>query len=153
MTKEEKNDLIVALCGYLPYGVWVEFSDGMSTKLTNVDLLHKYNKTNYVQEIEGSTDVLHDGTYVELEDIRPYLRPMVSMTDEEKFVVATLMTLNDKTTHEKKGEKTIPVSVFKTYIQFLNKHFFDYSNLIERGLALKAPKDMYEISYTTTGNE
>ena len=30
-------------------------------------------------------------------------------------------------------------------INWLNKHHFDYCGLIEKGLALKAPEDMYKI--------
>ena len=30
------------------------------------------------------------------------------------------------------------------FVDTLNKHHFDYRNLIEKGLALEAPEDMYK---------
>ena len=31
------------------------------------------------------------------------------------------------------------------YVDWLNEHHFDYRGLIEKGLALEAPEDMYKI--------
>ena len=59
--------------------------------------------------------------------IKPYLRPMSSMTNEEKTYY---FAINEN-----------PV----TCIDWLNSHHFDYRGLIEKNLAINAPDDMYSI--------
>jgi len=62
-------------------------------------------------------------TYVtskqKLVDIKPYLRPMSSMTEEEEDELCELFTLSDCSA-----------------IDWLNAHHFDYRGLIQKGLAL-----------------
>ena len=69
--------------------------------------------------------------------IKPYLRPMSSMTEEEKkeydefeFISASHFAHGIEA-----GELT----------EWLNSHHFDYRGLIEKGLALPAPEGMYEV--------
>ena len=58
----------------------------------------------------------------------PYLRPMSSMTEEEvnEYNIAI--------------DKDIAP---ERIVDWYNLHHFDYRGLIEKGLALEAPKDMY----------
>lgn len=59
-------------------------------------------------------------------DVKPYLRSMSSMTEKEKNVyVNTFLAMWDA-------------------IDWLNAHHFDYRGLIEKGLAIEAPEDMYK---------
>jgi hypothetical protein len=70
-------------------------------------------------------------------DIKPYLRPMSSMTEEEfKEYKSTWVYL--------KHEPYTCVQSVESY-DWLNANFFDYRGLIEKGLALEAPDDMYKI--------
>ena len=65
-------------------------------------------------------------------DIKPYLRPMSSMTEEEK--------------NEHFG-RTMTIDIVETsqqVIDWLLKHHFDYRGLIPMGLALEAPEGMYK---------
>ena len=68
-----------------------------------------------------------------LSEVKPYLRPMSSMTEEEK---AEYHSLCD--------------SYYGIYfdtvdsIDWLNAHHFDYRGLIEKGLAIEAPEGMYK---------
>ena len=92
-------------------------------------------------------DVDSDSFYVE--NIKPYLRPMSSMTDEEKGEL--------KLEQEKDEELFIQVinksqngddSLLGTVIphcaeDWANKNHFDYRGLIEKGLALEALEGMY----------
>ena len=58
-----------------------------------------------------------------------YLRPMSSMTEEEW----------------KEYSQAIGKSFsFTDEVDWLNAHHFDYRGLIEKGLALEAPEDMYK---------
>ena len=62
---------------------------------------------------------------------KPYLRPMSSMTLEEE--------------REYNLTKTLSIIDYPTLESFdwLNAHHFDYRSLIEKGLALEMPKEMY----------
>lgn len=67
---------------------------------------------------------------------KPYLRPMSSMTEEEyENFRKTVKWFErfDKPTFE---------WTYESY-DWLNAHHFDYRGLLERGLALEAPEDMY----------
>ena len=65
-----------------------------------------------------------------IEDVKPYLRPMSSMTEEEE------KQFQDVNMYE------LPYMV--EGIDWLNAHHFDYRGLINDGLALEAPEGMYE---------
>lgn len=75
--------------------------------------------------------------------IIPYLRPMEDMTKEEyqEYIKLAHYTGAGVLTTVF-GEKSIWVPSLEK-IDWLNQHHFDYRGLIEKGLALKAPKDMY----------
>ena len=144
MTQEEKSILLQDLCARLPYGV-------------------KCNA--FLKQIDGSSKSIF-GTFkgyngwatvgnnlVGIETVRPYLRPMSSMTEGEKEEFHKLKQFS-VTVVMPNG-----VSLLKpTYIvdleedgdglnhlyDWLNAHHFDYRGLIEMGLALEAPKEMYK---------
>lgn len=78
------------------------------------------------------------------ETIKPYLRPMSSMTEEECKELGELPA-----TIENVGE-TLPNAPYyievarPEQIDWLNVHHFDFRGLIEMGLALEAPEEMYK---------
>lgn len=76
--------------------------------------------------------------------IIPYLRPMEDMTKEEyqEYIKMTHYT-GVGVLKTVLGEKSVWVPSLEK-IDWLNQHHFDYRGLIEKGLALKAPKDMYK---------
>jgi hypothetical protein len=127
MTQEDKNLLLKDLCARLPYKV-----KGIIT----------YDKSNTTFTVEGiDNNVLHLSDAVEcyVEDFKPYLRPMSSMTSVEVLEYISLkesIVASDDMTY-----------YFETYesIDWLNAHHFDYRGLIEKGLALEAPENMYKI--------
>lgn len=138
MTHEEKQLLTKDLCGRLPYDVIVledtdqTFDGGSIGVLTDI---RKYNGNKY-PKLKGQYLLFteHSLTPVTIEEVRPYLRPMSSMTEEEKedfgvpFTTEGLVTLAD----------TVEC------MDWLNSHHFDYRGLIPMGLALEAWKDMYK---------
>ena len=71
------------------------------------------------------------GYNAEYRYLRPYLRPLSSMTEEEKFMYFQLSECKSI------GGKA-------EFIDWLNAHHFDYRGLIEKGLALEAPEGMYK---------
>ena len=123
MTQEEKDLLLRDLCARLPYGVKFQLTDDdgivYNTTLTGIDL---DTGIFYGADIDCSFGRCH------IENIRPYLRPMSSMTEEEKQV----LELCDAFV----GPRSIELKV-----DFYNKQHLDYRGLIEKGLALEVTKE------------
>lgn len=117
MTKEEKELLLKDLSARLPYGTFVQFEvDGhKAIKALTVDFL--------------------SCTWYHTELIKPYLRPMSSMTKAEREEENKLWDIITKTRND----------LHYLYTDFLLSHHLDYRGLIPMGLALEAPEDMYKI--------
>ena len=67
---------------------------------------------------------------------------MSSMTEEER---EELQSLHDIITDENYGDGYSPSAwdAIADFCEYCNKHHLDYHGLIGKGLALKAPEDMY----------
>ena len=131
MTQEEKQILLKDLCARLPYKVKGVYA---RTDIKNMSICEI--TTHLYGELEESFNGKEKYEFI------PYLRPMSSMTEEEKYTYRHMLgaTLNSE------GESIMYVYVedFPTVIDWLNAHHFDYRGLIEKGLALEAPEDMYK---------
>ena len=130
MTQEEKQLLLKVLSTMLPYHVrckiWLK--DG-TIEEGPLDLQHNYG------------DVLRDAFYYnKIIDIKPYLRPMSSMTEEEAMEYANCGNI---IANSPQNNYLIPNH---NCVDWLNAHHFDYRGLIEKGLALEAPEGMYNLN-------
>ena len=81
--------------------------------------------------------------------IKPYLRPMSSMTEEEKKEISELLDApieidSDGDITYLGGYSIIPCSDYQIYIDYLISHHFDFRGLIPMGLAIEAPEGMYK---------
>ena len=84
-------------------------------------------------------DVLRDAFYYnKIVDVKPYLRPMSSMTDEEE---KEYRNIDNRSYSCPIDYAHIPAS---ERIDWLNKNHFDYRGLIPKGLALEAQEGMYK---------
>ena len=129
MTKEEKELLLKDLCARLPYGVRM--------KGVNEDF-----------ELSTSTSPKRLSYVLNSADFKLYLRPMSSMTAEEFSEYYNIkynkITYRDNYKRIDVGKfHNVGIIPIEEYIDWLNSHHFDYRGLIEKGLALEAPKDMY----------
>ena len=124
MTQEDKNILLKDLCARLPY---------------KVKVLHDYDKKfkeglvcypSGLTKYENRTCITAFGVVepLELDEIKPYLRSMDSMTEDE----------------ERELEETVQYTQFtlESY-DYLNSIHVDYRGLIEKNLALEAKPEMY----------
>lgn len=135
MTQEEKELLLVDLCARLPYNII------MNGKLTN-----NIGRDNidFVLEPALLAAAIACGC-------KPYLRPMSSMTEEERkfyYGIVHIQRFEDNYEIDAPSDNpitTIEISRISEVIDWLNKHHFDYRGLIPMGLALEAPKDMYVV--------
>lgn len=122
MTQEEKQLLLKDLCARLPYGV-----------IINKEVSRSYQIEELVDIGYGQrSDEVYINGYP-LKKSRPYLRLMSSMTEDE------INEYENFITNEKDDQLR-----FCNELVFYNSHHLDYRGLISRGLALKAPENMYK---------
>lgn len=137
MTQEEKELVLIDLCGRLPYGVRCSYPYGVDT-LQSIDLEDMSLTFNSV-----------DDNYYELDrNIEPYLRPLSSMTEEEYNDMYNQLYSSQEEFYRNCSNtdyigKYIRLITNDTVNDWLNKNMFDYRGLIKRGLALEAPEGMY----------
>jgi hypothetical protein len=70
-----------------------------------------------------------------ISDIKPFLHPMSSMTEEQKN-----QWFNAINHYDKEGN---PILTSTESINWLNANHFDYMGLIEKGIAIEAPRGIY----------
>lgn len=132
MTQEEKQLLLIDLCARLPYGVKIHGPK------ENDDILWELD---YNMDIKKIVD---DGWL-------PYLRPMSSMTEEERkefsifigktetYIQKICLDSDSMVNPIIGGFKCVYWGLFDKCVDWLNAHHFDYRGLITIGLALEAP--------------
>lgn len=145
MTKEEKQLLLKDLCGRLPYGVKCVFhgKDGciIPSTILRVDVENELVTIRPDMQKDKSPSYIHL-----IEHIEPYLRPMSSMTEEEKVKIREQAHRYDSEVLKNAfEEKKLDGTAITHYAaDWCNENHFDYRGLIEKGLALEAPEDMYK---------
>ena len=137
MTQEEKQLLLNDLSARLPYGVFIHYhwsregstiDEDRELDFSDVETL-KYNIENPQND------------WCEI-SWKPYLRPMSSMTEEEKKVVCSMnmisdTELNDRLNYQRMYLQNYTIETF----DYFNEHHFDYRGLIPMGLALAMYKE------------
>ena len=136
MTQEDKELLLLDLSARLPYGVYCqgitkEYNEDQDAyidkEITNTLLEVHHYKCSY-----GLVGLMNE---CNIETIKPYLRPMSSMTEEEEIEYdATFATIIIGDGHY---DSTMTYKSF----DFLNAHHFDYRGLIEKGLAIAVTEE------------
>ena len=123
MTQEDKELLIKDLCARLPYGVRYRhftWNDEFG-EIYIAARIYSINTDGYVKNC-------YDDETVYIDNVRPYLFPLLSMTEEQKkeYQYITERWMND------------PSYSISDSTDWLNKNHFDYRGLIEKGLAIDA---------------
>ena len=143
MTHEDKQLLLKDLCARLPYGLKLRYVEDLVTRKES----HVITLNNIYLEHILNGDA----------DIKPYLRPMSSMTPDEREEVEIFIFNKwyeeDSCKIDNEGwieilanydVSGIDPGFCGDYVDWLNAHHFDYRGLIEKGLALEAPEGMYK---------
>jgi len=138
---EQDKELLQDLCARLPYGVIIHFNEGIGED----------DQVLYCCRKNGKYTQFNDGYFVD--EFKPYLRPMSSMTIEEGDTITKLCGADNAT---KQGalfvvgglveSETLIVDYYtmQSVINYLLSRHFDVHGLIEKGLALNAPEGMYD---------
>ena len=137
MKKEDKELLFKDLCARLPYGVKCQFEDT-------------------VRIIDGESSPFYDyilsarhlDLFINNKDfyVKPYLRTMSSMTEEEKIYIDHKFGADNYgniTTYSpyEGGVSEIELADIVGFQDWLNKNMFDYRGLIPKGLAIEVTKE------------
>ena len=143
MDKQNKELLLKDLCARLPYGVMVQVTDEYSYKEPLEILAIDDNKG--IAKLGDNVDDFYFTHVEKIENIKPYLRPMSSMTQEElnELEDVASLSLYDNEDGEVLNGRTITNGAD---VDWLNANHFDFRGLILMGLALKAPADMYNLN-------
>ena len=149
MTQEDKELLLKDLCTRLPYGT------KLNIKGQDGPTLYNFDEDLYTIWIEGRFSINDRGEGDEdgICEIKPYLRTISSMTDDEKDELLNLLFdkeakyfyvdeegfIDGKTSDLMKDGLNYPAFCpinIALYTDWLNSHHFDVHNLIGRGLAI-----------------
>lgn len=143
MRIEDKQLLLKDICARLPYHPYINvYNDSWEGFQPG-----EFDSNLYSQHI--------DAIVCDRIEIKPYLRPMSSMTEVE------LKELNEKYGNiayffmqeppyynglqaQHSDIDSIEISEFSEIYDWLNSHHFDFRGLIEKGLAIEAPAKMYK---------
>ena len=128
MTKEEKQLLLKDLCARLPYMPKIK----IIYQQQGIKGTDEGNVSCYI--IEHIVNDLRNGV---ITDMQIYLRPMSSMTEEEKKEYCDLQA---KFLYSSRYPVTNAYELF----DWLIAHHLDYRGLIPMGLALEAKEGMYK---------
>jgi hypothetical protein len=131
MTQEDKDLLLHDLSARLPYRVIVDYSHNAFDVRKGNYVKHgsKCVLNCYLLDVFMSPRQNEKGEY-----IKPYLRPMSSMTEEENKEYYETFRV------ESYGRGYVYVESIKSY-DWLLSHHFDYRGLIEKGLAIEVTEE------------
>ena len=160
MTQEDKELLLKDLCARLPYGIkcQIDYDNEEDADLG----IERYCDDRIVSVCVETEEIgLYEASeYFYPDEIKPYLRPMSSMTEKEKKEMLAIFESPcenprlevDKycgITYTKYAESHRVIDMYydaeqqAEWLDWLNSHHFDYRGLISKGLAIEAPEGMY----------
>ena len=137
MTQEHRKLLLKDICARLPYGV-----KGIIT----------YNGDKDIFTVEGIFNILFlsDTECCHIEDFKPYLFPLTSMTEEMlkelnangffkyRDDITNVSNIESKNGISKEIYTYIGIDNISFLIEYFHFHHIDYRGLIEKGLAIDA---------------
>ena len=145
MTQEEKDLLLKDLCARLPYKIKCQYTTTGCDPDTFEDTVEKLDDIiDFIEPDIYNVYLYNECTDVDIEDIKPYLRPMSSMTEEERKNISDRCGFSISGPISNECELIMPVLAADWLIDFYNERHIDYRGLIPIGLALEAKEGMYE---------
>lgn len=149
MIQKEKQVLFKDLCSRLPYGVKMKVNDHLYGDI--IVIPHSFID---MDSFDCHTEDFKYEQLYSIEEVTPYLRPISSMTDKEMDMLFNILNID-----EDEDEDWIKINdvlgirfyfpsgkwiedVMEAY-DYLNSIHIDYRGLINKKLALEAPKGMY----------
>lgn len=131
MNSKDKTRLFIDLCAKYPYGIFVKLDND---KILCVDDI-KFYRGDYILTLKNEE---RSFIGIDIDRVKPYLRSMSSMTDDEKKEY--LSTFED--VELSNGTRLTYQS--HNSIDWLNANHFDFRELIPDGIAIEALPKMYK---------
>lgn len=131
MTENDERLLLIDLCARQPYRVKILYKG-------------QVEEIQYIEPLYNEVKLLGKNYTIPICDVKPYLRPLSSMTKEEEKEYHNLC-YEEERERDEFGAWVTRIYYHDTIesIDWLNKNHFDYRGLIPRNLALEAPNGMY----------
>lgn len=126
--QQDKDLLYLDLCARLPHGVIVNIEGYNISKLKGID---------------GGTVTTDRGVNYPLKLVKSYLRPLSSLTQEERN---KFCNIGGVISYRPTDGKQYIVAFVPEALDYLNSIHADYRGLIEKGLALEASEEMYNLN-------
>jgi hypothetical protein len=142
MDINEHELLVSELSKLLPYNIICETDDGKGT-LVSVEPTSDLAYVEFRSNVDAEEYEIWDGT------LKPYLRPLSSMTKEEETEYKNLFEYEEREYNQGCNfydEWKIDIDDqcrLMEVADWLYKHHFDCRGLIGKGLAIEAPENMY----------
>ena len=132
MTQEDKELLLKDICARLPYGIKFlreSWNYEWDQELSVIEVLEDIDKDGYINKAK----------VYNVEDIKPYLFPLSSMTEEQHNEFFSYYHNIEMAEVKSSGDylKAAYIGDDAKY-SWLNKNHFDYRGLIEKNLAIDA---------------
>ena len=136
MTQEDKNLLLRDLCARLPYGVKL-----CHESFEDVIILHTIDATQFAVEISIDNSNSNTAYWNSIEQVKPYLFPLSSMTEEQLYELREMFGFEIEfnngfielsTFHHGRLGYLEMVALF----EWFNRNHFDYRGLIPKGSAI-----------------
>lgn len=128
MKQEDKQLLLKDLCARVVHGVKMYFDGNIFT----LEYVNNFGEVKLDNDTKGTLN------FEDYPQLKPYLRPMLSMTEEEKEEQSKIALQSMSCSLDNSESATTMLNDW-----LLSKHF-DVRGLISKGLALEAPDEMYK---------
>lgn len=129
MKQDDKNLLLKDLCARLPYNI----------KCTYYDKCVDEEDEGTITGMQNGTYFVIDGGCIDVENIKPYLFPLESITIEQKEELSKLgVSYCEYALHDDTRGLGIMIDEAYIFYEFCYKHHIDFLDLIEKGLAIDA---------------
>ena len=131
MKQENKDLLLKYLCMALPYGVICEDMEGKMRPLFGITPTQ-----HFIVTLDNATNGTNGLKFCTIDCIKPYLRTMSSMTDEEYDQLYI-----DSRVKEDSVDILDALANDMDAIQWLLEHHFDFMGLIPKDLAIEVTEE------------
>ena len=140
MTQEHKELLLKDLCARLPYGVMLSITHN---EYTDETFNARISTIDYCNEVKVRYGFEEYEQAFSLEQIKPYLYPLSSMTEEQLYEVSQILgkdvaIFTDYLLTIDHRRRTFSYQELDALVNWFDKNHFDHRGLIPMDLAIDA---------------
>ena len=147
MTQEDKELLLRYFSIALPYGLKMQnLQEDCPVELCGINLDSEKIRYYTYKEPSLTVTLYRDLTIQEKLQFKPYLRPLVSMTEKERYEIQEILgkdveIFDDFINIIDSSRKRFSFLELQMLLNWLNIHHFDFIGLIPKGLAIEVTEE------------